>query len=117
MPRYWLLRLNRGVKAPPPPPPTKHGMNCLPPPSPLLLSSGSTDTRFDTLAILLLIPVVDQGVYPWMRRMGCEPTMLRKIGMGLLFAGAAVLAAAAVEVARRSSVLEGDEAIMSPCRR
>ncbi|CAN0371547.1 unnamed protein product, partial [Laminaria digitata] len=62
---------------------------------------------FDTLAILLLIPVFDQGVYPWMRRMGCEPTMLRKLGAGLLFAGAAVLVAAAVEVARRRGVLEG----------
>lgn len=52
-----------------------------------------------------------------MKRMGCEPTMLRKIGAGLLFAGAAVLAAAAVEVARRRGVVEGDDAIVSPCRR
>ncbi|CAN0573043.1 unnamed protein product, partial [Ectocarpus sp. 12 AP-2014] len=63
--------------------------------------------RFDTLAVLLLIPVVDGVVYPWLRRTGCEPTMLRKIGSGLLFAGAAVLVAGAVEIVRRNHVDHG----------
>ncbi|CAM9302016.1 unnamed protein product [Ectocarpus sp. 6 AP-2014] len=77
----------------------------------------STLNMFDTLAVLLLIPVVDGVVYPWLRRTGCEPTMLRKIGSGLLFAGAAVLVAGAVEVVRRNHVDHGDGAVLSPCRK
>lgn len=80
----------------------------------ILLSSRK---RFDTLAVLLLIPIADGVVYPWMRKMGCEPTMLRKIGAGLLFAGAALLVASAVEVSRRNGVVYGDGAVLSPCRR
>eukprot|EP00752_Nemacystus_decipiens_P007795 g6962.t1 len=77
----------------------------------------STLNMFDTLAVLLLIPIADRVVYPWMRNVGCEPTMLRKIGAGLLFAGAALLVASAVEVSRRNGVVYGDGAVLSPCRR
>lgn len=56
-------------------------------------------------------------MYPWLRRMGWEPTMLRKIGAGLIFAGLSVLVAAGVEVLRREHVVYGDGSTISPCRR
>ena len=36
---------------------------------------------FDTLAILALVPVFDQFLYPFCKRMGYPLTMLQKIGM------------------------------------
>jgi hypothetical protein len=38
-------------------------------------------TMFDTLAILLLIPVFDQYVYPYFRNKGRPITMLMRIGL------------------------------------
>lgn len=35
---------------------------------------------FDTLAILLLLPVFDQGIYPYCKRKGMPLSMLAKIG-------------------------------------
>lgn len=65
----------------------------------------------------MLIPVADGFVFPWMRRLGCEPTMLRKMGAGLMLAVVAVLVAGVVEVCRRNGVEHGDGAVVSPCRR
>ena len=35
---------------------------------------------FDTLAILMLLPVFDQGIYPYFKARGMPLSMLTKIG-------------------------------------
>jgi dipeptide/tripeptide permease len=56
---------------------------------------------FDTIAILLLVPVFDRLLYPKVANMlGRQVTMLEKIGAGLVFAILAMCVAAIVEVAR-----------------
>lgn len=35
---------------------------------------------FDTLSILMLVPVFDQFLYPYMKKIGYPLTMLQKIG-------------------------------------
>ena len=42
---------------------------------------------FDTVAVLVLIPVFDNWLYPHLRRRGFPLTMLAKIGWGFLLAG------------------------------
>lgn len=56
---------------------------------------------FDTIAILLLVPVFDRIVYPRVSAwLGRPVTMLEKIGAGLVFAILAMCVAAIVEAAR-----------------
>jgi proton-dependent oligopeptide transporter, POT family len=38
---------------------------------------------FDTLAILVLVPVFDQTIYPYFKKIGYPLTMLRRIGMSV----------------------------------
>lgn len=69
----------------------------------------STLNLFDTLAILLLIPLFDAIVYPQLKRRGLAPSMLQKIGCGFVTAVLAMLVAGALEIYRKSHVRE------SPC--
>ena len=55
---------------------------------------------FDTLAILLLLPLFDGYIYPYFQKRGKPLSMLTKIGWGFIFAGLAMAAAALLEVAR-----------------
>lgn len=100
---------------------------------------------FDTLAILLLIPVFDRFIYPAIghvlrarqkRKAAAarsklsdssekhsstalqQPTMLQKTGAGFAFAALAVIAAAIVEVKRKERVPSGDvhTAVISHCQ-
>lgn len=82
-----------------------------------ITSLASRMGRFNPLPILCLIPVVDRGVYPWLRRLGYEPTRLRKIGTGFILAGLAMLVAAWVEIVRRGNVEYGEGSVLSPCHR
>lgn len=41
---------------------------------------------FDTLAILVLVPLFDAYVYPAVKKRGYSCSMLTKIGWGLIFA-------------------------------
>jgi len=52
---------------------------------------------FDTIAILLLVPVFDQFVYPFFKRSGYPLTMLLKIQLGFLVALLAMITAGVVE--------------------
>ncbi|KAG5175873.1 POT family-domain-containing protein [Tribonema minus] len=91
---------------------------------------------FDTLAILVLIPVFDRVIFPLVLAMqswrsarrgrstsqpivmaGSTPGMspLVKIGWGFAFAGAAVVVAGLVEVWRKAQVAAGDHAPVSHC--
>lgn len=46
---------------------------------------------FDTISIIVLIPIYDGIVNPLMKRLGCELSMLQRIGWGFLVAAAAML--------------------------
>ena len=55
---------------------------------------------FDTIAILLLVPLFDQYVYPKCKEKGYPLTMLGKIGIGFGIATIAMVVAALIEVWR-----------------
>ena len=55
---------------------------------------------FDTIAIIILVPIFDKFVYPYFKRKGYPLTMLIKIGLGFAFALLAMIIAAIIEVAR-----------------
>eukprot|EP01041_Mallomonas_annulata_P006536 gene6536-13231_t len=55
---------------------------------------------FDTAIILLLVPVFDGLVYPFLKKRGLPLSMLHKIGIGFLLAMLAMVAAAWVEEIR-----------------
>jgi hypothetical protein len=65
-----------------------------------MLVPVSALNSFDTIAIILLVPVFDQLVYPFCKRKGFQLTMLKKIGIGFIFALLAMVIAAIVEKAR-----------------
>ena len=56
---------------------------------------------FDTVAILLLIPLFDFKIYPFFKKIGRPLSMLFKIGLGFVFAALAMLVAALVEDSRK----------------
>lgn len=78
---------------------------------------------FNTLSILVLVPLFETYLYPWLKtRYGYEPPMLDKIGTGLALSGVAMVVAAGIELYRMANVpppcYYGDaacEANLSPC--
>lgn len=56
---------------------------------------------FDSLSILLLIPVFDLVVYPYFKKIGKPLSLLFKIGLGFSFAALSMIAATVVEVYRK----------------
>lgn len=56
---------------------------------------------FEIVSLLVLIPVIDQVVYPGLRRLGFHFTPLRRIGVGLLFAAGSVVLAGIIEIERK----------------
>uniref|UniRef100_H3GSW4 Major facilitator superfamily (MFS) profile domain-containing protein n=1 Tax=Phytophthora ramorum TaxID=164328 RepID=H3GSW4_PHYRM len=74
---------------------------------PVLLSSAMLNV-VDSGVILVFIPVFDRLLYPLLTKMGIYPTLLRKIGAGLVFAMLAMIAAGWTEQIRKSSpMIEG----------
>ena len=69
---------------------------------------AATLTTFDTVSVVLLIPLFDRVVYPAFDRRGRRLSSLRKSGTGLLVAVASMLAAAALEHWRLRLVEQGD---------
>jgi len=58
---------------------------------------------FDTVAILLLIPLFDFKIYPFFKKIGKPLSMLFKIGLGFVFAALAMSVAALVEDSRKKN--------------
>ncbi|KAE8995834.1 hypothetical protein PF011_g16159, partial [Phytophthora fragariae] len=74
---------------------------------PVLLSSAMLNV-VDSGVILIFIPVFDRLLYPLLTKMGIYPTLLRKIGAGLVFALLSMLAAGWVEqICKSSPMIEG----------
>ncbi|XP_019620469.1 PREDICTED: solute carrier family 15 member 4-like [Branchiostoma belcheri] len=57
-------------------------------------------TLFDALLLLILIPVMDRLVYPWMDRRGCHFSVLKRISLGMFFGFCAVMCAGGLETYR-----------------
>lgn len=69
----------------------------------------STLQMFDTISILVFVPIFDIWLLPWLERKGYHMTMLGKIALGFIFAAAAMVVAAFVETGRRANARdEGD---------
>ncbi|DAZ96650.1 TPA: hypothetical protein N0F65_009213 [Lagenidium giganteum] len=74
---------------------------------PALISSAMLSI-LDSSVILIFIPIFDRLVYPAMSAIGIQPTLLRKVGAGLVFSFLSMLVAGWVEQYRKSSgMLEG----------
>ena len=62
----------------------------------------ATMQMFDTIAILVCVPIMDLVLLPYLRRIDREPTMLQKVGIGFIFASTAMFVAGLVEYSRRA---------------
>ena len=59
---------------------------------------------FDTLVIILFIPILDSAVYPLIRYCGVKITPLRKIGVGMIIAAASMAVAGVIEIERKNFI-------------
>lgn len=59
---------------------------------------------FDTLAILLLIPIFEGFIYPYFKKKQMPLTMLKRIGWGFLFAVFSMVAAGILEIFRKNEI-------------
>ena len=62
----------------------------------------ATMQMFDTIAILVCVPLLDLVLLPYLRRIDREPSLLQKVGIGFIFAAAAMFVAGLVEYSRRA---------------
>ncbi len=60
--------------------------------------SASQMQALNPLMVMILIPFNNAVLYPWLRRRGWEPTSLRKMTVGLAFAGFAWVAAGVIQL-------------------
>eukprot|EP00301_Raphidiophrys_heterophryoidea_P001960 c10919_g1_i2.p1 GENE.c10919_g1_i2~~c10919_g1_i2.p1 ORF type:complete len:543 (-),score=117.87 c10919_g1_i2:107-1696(-) len=67
--------------------------------------NASALSAFDSLVILLMIPVFEKVIFPLLERRGMRLTTLQKIGGGFVFSALAMVASAVVEVMRKDSKL------------
>ncbi|XP_059167062.1 solute carrier family 15 member 4-like isoform X2 [Physella acuta] len=56
---------------------------------------------FNTIIIIILIPIVDRLVYPCFQKLGMPLTYLKRIGIGMIFAAASMVVAGIVEIYRK----------------
>ncbi|XP_060577715.1 solute carrier family 15 member 4-like [Ruditapes philippinarum] len=59
---------------------------------------------FNTLIILILIPIMDRIVYPLLAKYGKSPTHLQRIGIGMVLAALAMLYAGMMEIIRKNDI-------------
>ncbi len=53
---------------------------------------------FNPMLVMMLIPFNNIVLYPWLRKMGWEPTTLRRMTAGILFSGLAWVAVASIQL-------------------
>lgn len=61
---------------------------------------------FNTVIILILIPIMDKVVYPFMAKYNRSPTHLQRIGLGFVLSALSVLAAGILEIYRKKDIEE-----------
>lgn len=71
------------------------------------LVPAASMTVFDTIAIVVMIPIYDGIVQPLMKQLRCELSLLQRIGWGFVLAALAMLSAALVERRRMAAIAEG----------
>lgn len=59
---------------------------------------------FNTIIILILIPIMDRIVYPLLAKYGRSPTHLQRIGIGMILAACAMLYAGMMEIVRKNDI-------------
>ncbi|CAH1794597.1 unnamed protein product [Owenia fusiformis] len=59
---------------------------------------------FNTIIIIILVPIVDRFFYPLLERCGRKITLLQRIGIGLLLAPCSVFVAGFLEIARKDEL-------------
>ncbi|CAM9859499.1 unnamed protein product [Chrysoparadoxa australica] len=65
---------------------------------------------FDSVAVLVLIPLFDQLIFPLITKLqGSPPSMLKKMAWGIGFAASAVVCAGLLEVARKHHLAGGPD--------
>ena len=68
-------------------------------------------TLFDTLSIIILVPAYEHLLMPCLGYLNRQPTMLQRIGWGMVVAVLAMVAAACVETKRKAAHFENGHAI------
>ncbi|XP_076446914.1 solute carrier family 15 member 4-like [Babylonia areolata] len=61
---------------------------------------------FNTIIIIILIPIVDRGLYPCMEKIGRPLSHLQRIGIGFVLASLSMVVAGVVEIARKDRMEE-----------
>ncbi|RUS83662.1 hypothetical protein EGW08_008568 [Elysia chlorotica] len=61
-------------------------------------------TGINTVAVMLIIPVLDRVVYPFFKRIGHPLTHLQRIGIGFVLIASSVFVAAGVEIYRKTQL-------------
>lgn len=59
---------------------------------------------FNNVTILMLVPLFETYLYPWIKQKGYNFSMLVKIGLGFIFAAVAMIMAALIEIYRMQNV-------------
>lgn len=59
---------------------------------------------FNTIIILILIPIMDRIVYPLLAKYGKSPTHLQRIGIGMILAAMAMLYSGILEIIRKNDI-------------
>lgn len=61
---------------------------------------------FNTVIILVLIPIIDRGIYPLLAKHGRSPSHLQRIGFGMVLAAMSVVVAGVLEIYRKENLAE-----------
>ncbi|XP_071129676.1 solute carrier family 15 member 4-like isoform X1 [Mytilus edulis] len=59
---------------------------------------------FDNIAILILIPLMEIFIYPFLKRINQTPSLLQRMGLGMIFAVLSVVAAGVLEIYRKHDI-------------
>ncbi|CAG2248766.1 PHT [Mytilus edulis] len=59
---------------------------------------------FDNIAILILIPLMEIFIYPFLKRINRPPSLLQRMGLGMIFAVLSVVAAGVLEIYRKHDI-------------
>ena len=65
-------------------------------------------SSLDTISVILLIPVYDQLLVPYLRKRDRKPTVLQRIGIGLILGSVAMVGAGVLEHFRLRAARRGD---------
>ncbi|OWF40362.1 solute carrier family 15 member 4-like [Mizuhopecten yessoensis] len=61
---------------------------------------------FNTVIILILIPIIDRVIYPLLAKYGRSPSHLQRIGLGMILAALSVVVAGVLEIYRKQELSE-----------